>query len=126
MTFPDIINGVFESAGGFFIALSVFKLARERVVRGVSLIHVGFFTSEKSKPLVIDKLRANVRQHEIEIYDETTLHEMRSFIVTETGRMEAEKGQHDDCVIALALADHINEGAFTPIVNTDEWYGAIE
>ena len=45
MTFPDIINGVFESAGGFFIALSVFKLARERVVRGVSLIHVGFFTS---------------------------------------------------------------------------------
>ena len=95
-------------------------------VTDTETLHVGFFTSERSKPLVIDKLRANVRQHEIEIYDETTLHEMRSFIVTETGRMEAEKGTHDDCVIALALADHINEGAFVPIVNSDEWYGAIE
>lgn len=45
MTLPDIINGVFESAGGFFIGLSVLKLYREKVVRGVSWIHVSFFTT---------------------------------------------------------------------------------
>lgn len=42
---PDLINGIFESIGGFFIALSVVKLYREKIVRGVSAIHVAFFTS---------------------------------------------------------------------------------
>jgi hypothetical protein len=88
--------------------------------------HVGFFTSEKSKPLVIDKLRANVRTREIEVYDRATLQEMQSFIVTETGRMEAEKGTHDDCVISLALVDHINEGSYEPIVNQSDWYLDLE
>lgn len=45
MQLPDLINGIFESAGGFFIALSVLKLHREKKVRGVSYVHVGFFTS---------------------------------------------------------------------------------
>ena len=40
----DLINGIFESCGGFFIALSVFKLHHEKVVRGVSWVHVSFFT----------------------------------------------------------------------------------
>ena len=83
---------------------------------------VGFFTSEKSKPLVIDKLRARVRLREIEIYDEDTINEMRSFIVTPSGRMEAESGCHDDTVMALALCDHINDGAWTPILNQDDWF----
>lgn len=42
---PDLINGIFESAGGFFIALSVYKLHCEKKVRGVSWIHVAFFSS---------------------------------------------------------------------------------
>ena len=88
--------------------------------------HVGFFTSEKSKPFVVDKLRAHVREREIEVYDLTTLQEMQQFIVTPSGRMEAEKGQHDDTVIALALADHVNDGPFSPITNEDAWYGSIE
>ena len=33
---------------------------------------------------------------------------------------EAEQGCHDDCVMALALANHIHEGIFTPVVSTDE------
>lgn len=83
---------------------------------------VGFLTTEKSKPLIINKLRAEVRDSEIEIYDRVTIQEMRSFIVTETGRMEGEKGSHDDCVIALALSNHINEGGFEPIPCGDDWY----
>lgn len=83
---------------------------------------VGFFTSEKSKPLIIDKLRANVRLGEIKIYDETTLEEMRSFIVAPTGRMAGEKGTHDDCVMALAMCNHINTGPWQPIENQESWY----
>lgn len=34
MTLPDIINGTFESTGGFFILLSVVKLSRDKKVQG--------------------------------------------------------------------------------------------
>ena len=88
--------------------------------------HIGFLTTEKSKPLVIDKLRAHVTATEIEIYDRDTLNEMRAFIVNERGKMEAEKGCHDDCVMALALADHINEGTFELVESTDEFYVNFE
>lgn len=82
----------------------------------------GFTTSVKTKALIIDELREQVRDGTIEIYDKTTLEEMKSFIVTETGQLEAEPGCLDDCVISLALANHVNEGAFTPVEATDEWY----
>lgn len=45
MTLPDIINGAFEAAGGFFIWLSIRKLYLEKLVRGVSWVHVAFFSS---------------------------------------------------------------------------------
>lgn len=45
LPWPDIINGTFESAGGFFILLSVRKLHYEKVVRGVSWIHAAFFST---------------------------------------------------------------------------------
>lgn len=85
-------------------------------------IKLGFTTSVKSKPLVIDKLRAALREGKARVYDRTTLEEMRAYIVTETGKMEAEKGGHDDTVMALALANHINEGEFVPIQNQDDWF----
>lgn len=82
----------------------------------------GFTTNVKTKPLVIDQLREQIREKSIEINDKTTLREMKTYIVTESGAMEAEAKCHDDCVTALALANHIHEGAFTPIEATDEWY----
>lgn len=85
-------------------------------------IKLGFTTSVKSKPLIIDRLRADLREGKAFVYDDVTLEEMRAFIVTETGKMEAEKGGHDDTVMALALANYINEGVFTPIINDDDWY----
>lgn len=40
----DLINGLFEVFGGAFIFLSIRRLHREKIVRGVSLVHVMFFT----------------------------------------------------------------------------------
>lgn len=45
MITPDLINGTFESLGAFFILQSVIKLHRDKVVRGVSWLHSGFFAA---------------------------------------------------------------------------------
>lgn len=45
MTLPDLINGLFECSGGFFILLSVLQLYREKLVRGVSWKHAAFFST---------------------------------------------------------------------------------
>lgn len=83
---------------------------------------IGFNTNSKTKPLIIDGLRSSMRDNEIEIKDEQTLQEMKAYIVTESGKMEAERGNHDDCVMALALANHCHDGKFEPIIVTDDYY----
>ena len=40
----DLTNGTFEFAGACFIFLSVLKVHRDKIVRGVSWLHVSFFT----------------------------------------------------------------------------------
>jgi hypothetical protein len=85
-------------------------------------VRLGFFTSEKSKPLLIDALRASDRSREITINDTRTLTEMLSFVVTESGRMEAEQGAHDDCVIALSLARYVHDGKWEPVKFSDDHY----
>jgi len=85
-------------------------------------ILIGHFTSEKTKPFIIDELRAADRDKKIDIRDKTTLQEMLTYVVTESGRMEAEPGQHDDCVMALAIANHVHEGNWEPIKVTDDFY----
>jgi hypothetical protein len=85
-------------------------------------IALGFFSSERTKPLIIDALRASDREREIQINDTRTLNEMLSFIVTESGRMEAEQGSHDDCVTALAIARYVHDGKFVPVVFDDKYY----
>jgi hypothetical protein len=85
-------------------------------------INLGFFTSERTKPLIIDKLRELDRDGGIEINDPTTLQEMMTFVVTEAGKMEAEGGTHDDTVMALAIAAYVSEDVWTPVEVTDEYY----
>ncbi len=83
---------------------------------------IGFRTSARTKPLVIDRLRAALRQEELWIKDRVTLQEMLTFIVTESGAMEAESGCHDDAVMSLCFANHIHCGKFTPIDVTSDFY----
>jgi hypothetical protein len=85
-------------------------------------INLGFRMNTKTKPLVIDQLRASLREEEMKLHDRTTIHELMTFVVTDSGSMEAESGCHDDTVISLAIANHIHEGVFTPVVSTDDFY----
>jgi hypothetical protein len=85
-------------------------------------IALGFFTSERTKPLIIDALRASDREREIEINDSRTLQEMLSFVVTESGKMQAEDGSHDDTVIALSIARYVHGGKCQPVSFSDDFY----
>ena len=83
---------------------------------------LGFTTTQKTKPLIIDQLREAMREEQLEINCKVTLREMLSYIVTESGAMQAEAGCFDDCVMALALANHVHTGAWTPVESTDNFY----
>lgn len=85
-------------------------------------INLGFFTSERTKPLIIDQLRADDRERQITVYDPQTLREMLSYVITESGKMQAEEGEHDDCVIALAIANYTHEGRWQAVPVADEFY----
>jgi hypothetical protein len=82
----------------------------------------GFTTTVKSRPLVLDQLRAAIRDDAIDIKDAVTLGEMRTFIVTEAGKMEAEPGSYDDTVMALAFAHYGHSHLWRPIENDATWY----
>jgi len=85
-------------------------------------VKLGFTTTVKTKPLIIDQLRASMREEELELNDKTTLREMLTYIVTESGAMEAEHGCFDDCVMSLALANYVHEGAWEPVESKDQFY----
>lgn len=72
---------------------------------------LGFTTTPKSKPLVIDKLRAEIRDDKIKINCRRLVKDLKGFVATPEGKYEADGGSHDDGVIALALANH----AFTEV-----------
>lgn len=42
---PDIINGLFESLGGLFLAINCFRLYRDKKIAGVSLLPTVFYTT---------------------------------------------------------------------------------
>jgi hypothetical protein len=44
---------------------------------------------------------------------------MLTFVVTESGKMQAEEGEHDDCVMALAIASYVHEGKWKPVEVSD-------
>jgi hypothetical protein len=101
---------------------NVFTDLKEGTLADKETLDIGWQTNVGSRPLIIDKLRGEVRERQIEINDQTTLSEMLSFVVTESGKMQAEQGTYDDCVFALAIANHIHEGRFMPIEVGDEFY----
>ncbi len=67
----------------------------------------GFRTTSATRPLIIAGLVREVREQAQNLNDRQTIEEMLSFVRNERGRAEAAYGAHDDCVIALAIAQYI-------------------
>jgi hypothetical protein len=100
----------------FYTEVQLDKLTDRETVK------LGFTTTSKTKPLIIDQLRASMRQNELELNCKVTLREMLTYIVTESGAMQAEAGSYDDTVMSLAIANHIHQSAWEPIESENAFY----
>ena len=81
---------------------------RERVdtYTGATAQAYGFETTSRTRPLMIDNLKAVAKDLSL-IGDYETLGEMLTFVYDEHYRPAAQAGEHDDLVMALAIAHMI-------------------
>ena len=70
---------------------------------------LGVRTTSKTRPVMLANLQEIVLEHINNIVDKDTLREMLVFIKNESGRPEAQEGEHDDLVMGLAIAYYIRE-----------------
>jgi hypothetical protein len=63
----------------------------------------GFRTTKANRSVILGELRTMVREHIEYINDITTLKEMMSFIIDETGKATADTGKHDDRILSYAI-----------------------
>jgi hypothetical protein len=117
-------------AGGYELALEVEKLAKEynqalvvveRNNHGAGILaylagvcryprifeqdgQSGWLTSTVSRPLMIGTLGAALVDSPQIFSSERLLRECRTFVRHRNGKMAAQNGEHDDCVMAMAMA----------------------
>ena len=65
---------------------------------------LGWQTNQKTKPLAINKLAEFIREHLVGIPAIDIIKELYSYVIDDKGRTNAQAGEHDDCVMALAIA----------------------
>lgn len=64
----------------------------------------GFVTDKNTRTLIISNLAAAIRDKTINIPDKHIIKELTTFVVDEKGHEAAMRGEHDDDVLALAIA----------------------
>jgi hypothetical protein len=86
----------------------------------------GFQTTKKSRPLLINNLRIHLRDGALKFYSKQLMGEFKTFIQN-GDKAEAEKGKHDDLIMALAIALFIRDTEYQNVTATKEMYkGMIE
>jgi hypothetical protein len=65
---------------------------------------LGWKTDMKTKPLAIDYLSEAIREGYVKDYDITFIEEAFAYVQDDNGRTNAEEGNHDDTVMAKAVA----------------------
>ena len=65
---------------------------------------IGWDTTGVSRPILLSMLDEAIRAGALHVHDPITQQELLTFIIQPNGKPEAQRGCHDDCVIALALA----------------------
>jgi phage terminase large subunit len=68
----------------------------------------GFLTTKLTRAVIIADLVKEVREHIEHFRDIETLEEMLTFVRNEKGKAEASEGNHDDLIMARAIARHIS------------------
>lgn len=65
---------------------------------------LGWDTNTGTRPKMLRELKDAVEGEVLHVYHRTTVDEMFSFIISPTGKPQAEENAHDDLVMALAVA----------------------
>jgi hypothetical protein len=71
---------------------------------------LGWRTTTASKPLAIDELARDLREHNMELLDSETIAELRTFVREGDGKMHG--SPHDDRVMSLAIANQMLKYVF--------------
>lgn len=64
---------------------------------------LGWTTSLRTKPLMIDKLSEFIREFYIGIYSELIISELFTYVIEDNGKTNAQSGCHDDTVMATGI-----------------------
>jgi len=64
---------------------------------------LGWDTNSQSRPILVGDLKNAVDSRSITIYEEETINELYSFIISQNGKPEAEYNAHDDRVIPMGI-----------------------
>lgn len=94
----------------------------DKITKETLNVH-GFETTKKTRPIIISGLVAWMREEPDSECDLQTLKEMTTFVKKADGSQEALDGQHDDLVMALAIAHFISskqEREYMPVKNEEE------
>lgn len=65
---------------------------------------LGWDTNTATRPKMLQELQECINHKLIVLYDKPTINELFSFIISKSGKPEAEKNAHDDLVMSLAIA----------------------
>lgn len=90
----------------------------------------GWLTNKKTKPVMINELVRSIRENDIIDLDVVFIRECMSYVRDDNGAMNAQQGQHDDCVMSMAIAlqmaewsaydtDYAKQQIYKPTRNTN-------
>lgn len=85
-------------------------------------VRLGWTTSSASRPTMLSMLKDAIDNRLVRIYDKPTINEMFSFIVSQTSsswKAQAEKGAHDDLIMALAITWQLYQSEKPPVIYDD-------
>mgnify|MGYP003110037922 CR=1 FL=1 len=69
--------------------------------------NAGFQTTASNRDQILAELEESIRTNILKINSERTLNELNTFVITESGRINADRGKHDDLIMSLALANTV-------------------
>ncbi len=67
----------------------------------------GWLTSAGSKPGIVSRMGALLVEQPALFYSTRLLEECRTFVTGASGKMGAANGSHDDCLMAMAIAQAV-------------------
>lgn len=92
-----------STAGGAVITSLIKEQKYKRVYKGADDKY-GWNTNMRTRNLMISELESNLYANSWKIYSPRLIDELKTFIVTKSGKIEHDSNAHDDCIFAWLIA----------------------